>query len=183
MRNITVFLASSEELIEDRRAVGDLFQFLNNIYTERGVFLRLETWEYGSSAIVNGRKQDEYNQLIRDSDLCFFLFCTKAGQYTLEEFDAALSSFKEAGRPKIAIFVRDVPNGQTIDADLSAFLHHLEQDLGHFWNRYNGDAIQAQYDDLQARFVADPANPDLFKEFGAVATRHQELLDELADAQ
>ena len=136
MKNVVVFLASSEELLEDRRAVGDLFQFLNNVYTKRGVYLRLETWEYGSAAIVDGRKQDEYNQLIRDSDLCFFLFFTKAGQYTLEEFDAALASFKDLGKPKIVVFVREVPEGTTIDTQLTAFLKRLGQDMGHFWNQY-----------------------------------------------
>jgi len=240
MKNVVVFLASSDELTEDRRAVGDLFQFLNNIYVERGVYLRLETWEYESSAIANGRKQDEYNQLIRDSDLCFFLFFTKAGQYTLEEFGTALSSFRDVGKPKIVTFVREVPEETTIDEDLSVFLNRLGQDMGHFWNRYGQidtlkltmfqqivltgadvpyevdgdhlmvdgrelvdlrnvpsyqgyqriqiaqaelDSIQVQYSDLQTKFAIDPTDSDLFRKFGAVASRHQELLDELADAR
>ena len=136
MKKIVVFLASSDELYPDRREVGDFFQALNNIYVDRGIFLQLVTWEYGSQAMANGRKQDEYNQIIRDSALCFFLFFTKAGEYTLEEFDTALAAFKTAGKPQIVVYAKELPAGDTVADELAAFLQRLDKEMKHFWNKY-----------------------------------------------
>ena len=60
------------------------------------------------NAIALSRKQEEYNAEIRDSDLVFFLFLTKAGQYTLEEFEVAYKSFRDTNKPKIITYFKEV---------------------------------------------------------------------------
>jgi len=100
------------------------------------VFVKLVKWEYGSQAIADTRKQDEYNQAIRGAQLCFFLFFTRAGQYTLEEFEAALAAFKQTGSPKIVTYFREVPEGSTVGEELAAFQRRLDEQVGHFWSRY-----------------------------------------------
>ena len=63
LRMITVFLASSDELVDDRTGIGAFFTELNNILVPRGEYLKLIKWEWGSHAIAPTRKQEEYNEL------------------------------------------------------------------------------------------------------------------------
>ena len=80
MRRIKVFLASSiEDLREDRLEVGDFFRQLNEIYIDSGVHFSLIKCEDYDNSIVSGGKQSQYDEEIRDSELCFFLFYRKAG--------------------------------------------------------------------------------------------------------
>ena len=128
---ITVFLGSSEELAEDRTGIGDFFGQLNDIYVQRGVYLNLIKWEWDDP-----RRQDEYEQRIRESTLCFFLFFTRLGQHTLEEFETALAAYHLNGTPKVITWFRQVPDGKTATDELREFAERLDKELGHFWNPY-----------------------------------------------
>ena len=87
---ITVFLASTEdELVEDRTGIGDFFNELNNIYLQRGVYLKPIKWEPD--------RQDECQQHIRDSALCFFLFFTRLRQHTVEPDLGQISAHRQLG--------------------------------------------------------------------------------------
>ena len=130
-RIITVFLGSSEELADHRTGIGDFFGQLNNIYNNRGVYLNLITWEWDDP-----RRQSEYEQRIRESALCFFLFFTRLGQHTLEEFETALAAYNLNGTPKVITWFRQVLDGQTADDELREFAEMLDKELGHFWNSY-----------------------------------------------
>ena len=63
LTTITVFLGSSDELVDDRTGIGDFFTELNNILVPRGEYLELIKWEWGSHAIAPTRKQEECNEL------------------------------------------------------------------------------------------------------------------------
>ena len=169
MKITTVFLASSEELVDDRIGIGDFFRELNNILVlreeSRGEFLKLIKWEWGSHAIAPTRKQDEYNELLREADLCLLLFCTKLGEYTLEEFNAALEAYQQKGAPKLAIWFRKVPDGQTMSPELQKFTNRLDE-LNLFWNAYDtldalklGILTQLKLDDMVGALpVLDPTD-------------------------
>ncbi|MBQ1191403.1 MAG: hypothetical protein IIX43_03880, partial [Bacteroidales bacterium] len=63
----------------DRLAFSDLIRKLDNIYEKRGIRIKLFQWEDFDAAYNDKRKQDEYNEYIKQSDLFLALFRTKAG--------------------------------------------------------------------------------------------------------
>ena len=86
MRTIKIFLASSDELRQERIAFGNLVRQLDNIYMKRGIHIHLDVWEELDAAFhFRKRKQDEYDEKVRQSDIFVAMFYTRAGQYTLEE--------------------------------------------------------------------------------------------------
>ncbi len=71
MENITIklFLASSiTEFEMERYKLSDFINSLNQIYHDRGIFFELWKCEDHSKALSSGRKQEEYNQKIRESE-------------------------------------------------------------------------------------------------------------------
>ncbi len=89
MKTIKVFLASSDELKDEREKFGNLIRQLDDIFIKRGIHIRLLVWEDLDPCYNNCRKQDEYNAWIRESQIFVALFYTRAGQYTLEEVEVA----------------------------------------------------------------------------------------------
>ena len=59
MKTINVFLASSEELRDERMMIADLFNELNDIFLPRGVYLKLVKWEKLDSSMGLKHKQEE----------------------------------------------------------------------------------------------------------------------------
>ena len=104
MKTLKIFLASSEELANDRNAFGNLVRRLDNIYEKRGIRIELFEWEDSDAAYNNRRKQDEYNEEVRTSDMFLALFYKKAGQFTIEEFDAATESSHSKSSIRIPLF-------------------------------------------------------------------------------
>ena len=90
-RVIKIFLASSEELEADRYRFGNLIRKLDNIYEKRGIRIELFEWEDYDAAYNGMRKQDEYNERVRASDMFLALFHKKAGKFTIEEINIAQS--------------------------------------------------------------------------------------------
>ena len=101
MKTIKIFLASSEELTDDRNAFGNLVRRLDKIYEKRGIRIELFEWEDYDAAYNDRRKQDEYNEQIKASDMFLALFHTRAGKFTIEEFNVATEEFKEHASPKV----------------------------------------------------------------------------------
>ena len=106
------------------------------------------------------RLQDEYNHAIRDADVVVFLFHTRAGKFTVEEFEVAHQRFKETGRPRTYTFFKDVPvkPSSIRDADwtsLRAFQRRLA-DLGHFWTSYESiEHLKRQFRDQLDRLLGN----------------------------
>jgi hypothetical protein len=105
-RVIKIFLASSEELEADRYRFGNLIRKLDNIYEKRGIRIELFEWEDYDAAYNGMRKQDEYNERVRASDMFLALFHKKAGKFTIEEFNIARKAFDEQASPKIHLYKR-----------------------------------------------------------------------------
>lgn len=146
MKEIKVFLASSEELKYDRLAFSDLIRKLDNIYEKRGIRIKLFQWEDFDAAYNDKRKQDEYNEYIKQSDLFLALFRTKAGQFTVEEFELARDEHREKGLPKPHVYCRDLEQGETEDATLTEFKQRLFAEMGHFFARYkNEDGLNLHF--------------------------------------
>lgn len=146
MKEIKVFLASSEELKYDRLAFSDLIRKLDNIYEKRGIRIKLFEWEDLDSAYNNKRKQDEYNEYVKQSDIFLALFRTKAGKFTVEEFELARNEHRKKGLPKPHVYCRDLEQGETEDKTLSEFKQKLFDEMGHFFARYkNEDGLNLHF--------------------------------------
>ena len=136
MTTIHIFLGSSlDELRLDREEMGNYVRKLNDIYRDRGVYIKLYECEYENAAMVKGRKQEEYNEEIRQSDIFLVLFYNKAGQYTIEEFHEAYKQFQKTGAPAILTCFRQ-GEGYVPEQSVLEFMNELGEQLGHYFKRY-----------------------------------------------
>ncbi len=167
MKTIKIFLASSDELDDDRNAFGNLVRKLNKTYEKRGIKLELFEWEDYDAAYNDRRKQDEYNDNVRASDMFLAVFHTKAGKFTIEEFDVATEEFRKKGLPKSYVYCKDLKDGEVESEELKGFKLRLYHELGHYWSRYgNRDTMQLHFV-MQLQLV-ESCNNDLKVEEGNV---------------
>ncbi len=146
MKTIRIFLASSEELENDRNAFGNLIRKLNKTYQMRGIELDLFEWEDYDAAYNDRRKQDEYNEKVRASDMFLAVFHIKAGRFTCEEFDVAIEEFRRRGLPKSYVYCKDLKDDEVESQELKEFKERLCNELGHYWSRYsNRDTMQLHF--------------------------------------
>lgn len=146
MKTIKIFLASSEELTDDRNAFGNLVRRLDKIYEKRGIRIELFEWEDYDAAYNDRRKQDEYNDQIKASDMFLALFHTKAGKFTIEEFNVATEGFKKHASPKVYTYCKDLQAGEQESPELADFKQKLFEEMGHYWSRYNNrDSMQLHF--------------------------------------
>ena len=168
MKTIKVFLASSDELQDDRNAFGNLVRRLDKIYEKRGVRIDLFEWEDYDAAFNGGRKQDEYNDAIKSSDMFLALFHTKAGKFTIEEFNVATEEFKLHSSPKVYTYCKDLEPGEVASQELLEFKKRLFDELGHYWCRYgNRDTMQLHFV-MQLQLVEGNSDNKLKLEEGTV---------------
>src|SRR5208283_2276156 len=78
LRKICIFLASSEELRDDRDKFEIYFRQLNDELLGDGCYLVINRWENFLDTMSETRLQDEYNRAVKDCDVFVSLFCTKA---------------------------------------------------------------------------------------------------------
>ncbi len=147
MKTIKIFLASSSELACDRNAFGNFIRQLDDIYEKRGWRIKLFEWEDYDSAWNNRRKQEEYNDKVRECDIFLALFHQKAGKYTREEFDIAREVYLQKGSPKIHVYCKLLNNGDEESSELISFKEYLLNDLNYFICQYNC------HESLQYHFV------------------------------
>ena len=153
MKYIDIFLASSiTDLRTERMELGNYIRTLNDLFMERGLYFRLHMCEDISDEIALTRKQDEYNDVIRECEYFFVLFKNKAGAYTVEEFDVALEQFRDTGAPKIRTYF--IKTDSETSADVTAFMRRLETELQHYYNIIESiDTIKLK---LLLEFAAKP---------------------------
>jgi len=97
-----VFIASSAELKKEREELVDLMQDMNDELEKAESDIRLESvlWEFMDSSMRSGRKEDEYLEKLRKSEICIVLFWNTLGEYTLEELDVAVEEMRAGRCPK-----------------------------------------------------------------------------------
>ena len=140
MKNITVFLASSDELKNDRNSFHSLVASLDEIFEPRGYRIRCRRWEDFSAFCTGSRTQDDYNRIVRASDICICMFHRKAGEYTIEEFNQALDEYvKSQNHPKTFVYIRALIEGEMEDEALKRFKEDLFDRVGHYWCNYATD--------------------------------------------
>ena len=147
-RKITIFLASSEELINDRNSFHSLISTLDDIYEDRGIRIKLQRWEDFFAYCTGTRTQDQYNQVLSASDMCICLFHRRAGQYTVEEFHHAIAEYQRTGdHPKTYVYARALVEGEVEEEELKQFKEELFRQMGHYWCNY------ATEDSMKLHFI------------------------------
>lgn len=177
-KTIKIFIASSDELVNDRNAFGNLVRRLDKIYEQKGIRIELFEWEDYDAAYNDRRKQDEYNDQVRACDMFLALFHIKAGKYTIEEFDVATEEFHRTGKtPKRYVYCRDLKSEEQESIELQEFKKHLFNELGHYWCRYNNHESMQLHFVMQLLLFENNRMDDLKVEDGWV------MLDNLQIAQ
>lgn len=175
MNTIRIFIASSAELLQDRKDFREFLSIENDRFHKKGIYLELVQWENFLDTVSQTRLQDEYNKELKSSSIVICLFFTKAGKYTQEEFDAALTHFKENNSPLIyTYFKAGAPPADTNDVqaqDLLKFKKRLGE-IGHFFTSYKN------IDDLKYQFRKQL---DRLEDKGLIAVQ-EEIKNETRDA-
>jgi len=141
-KTIFIFLASSQELIEDRKEFEIFINRENKELHDKkmGIFIYLVVWEDFIDCMSKNRLQDEYNRAIVSADIFVSLFWTKAGKYTKEEFSTAFGHFKENNKPLVYTFFKNAPLNpkDIIQDDIDSLLGFKQEvrNLGHYITNY-----------------------------------------------
>lgn len=82
MKTIKIFISSSCELEKEREVLADVAMNLNYKFEKEGISIMLVKWEYVDPSSTDSRKQDEYNQKLKECERCIVMFWEKVGKYT-----------------------------------------------------------------------------------------------------
>ena len=112
LNHYKVFLASSNELADER---NDFFQYtikINKVLAKFGYQIDVEAWEFADPALPDKRSQDEYNKILKNCDECIVLFWRKAGKYSKEELEIAYNERFGGGKiTRLVVYFKDVKDG------------------------------------------------------------------------
>lgn len=147
MKKIKIFLASS--IVEFARERDELELFIRNVsdrfeenYDTKIIPLRCENVDTCMS--LNG-KQEEFNELIRESEMCFFIFFTRVGEITRQEFDVAFKRFSDSPnhKPQIYVYFKVIPDGVQADESVKDFMKTIDETYKHYYSNFsNIDTIK-----------------------------------------
>ena len=165
MKTITVFIASSSELENDRNSIHALIASLDDIFEPRGIRIKCRKWEDFLSYCTGERTQTAYNEIVRASDICVCMFHKLAGKFTIEEFRQALDEYEKTKKnPKTYVYVRTLVEGEVETQELKSFKDELFNTIGHYWCNYsNNDTMKLNFVMQLERLLPDIGN-DLDKE-------------------
>ena len=125
MKTIKIFLASSEELKQERLELADLVENLNQRLSALGLQIQLVKWEYLDASMGPKHKQEEYNEALRDCEMCLVLYWTRFGDYTAIELNTAYEELCAGHNPKkLYVYFKD---GAEPSPELQAFMDSFTQ--------------------------------------------------------
>lgn len=139
MKTIHIFLASSIREFEREREQIELFlrNVSDHFEKKYQIQIRPILCENIDPAFTTERKQEEYNRIIRSCETVFFIFYTKLGEFTLEEFLVAKSQFEAYGSPKIYTYFKNLQPGETMEQSLADFMDRLDHTFGHYHSTFD----------------------------------------------
>lgn len=125
MDTISIFLAGSTKLVEERNQIKALANDLNATYEKHGVQVLIYTYEY------LGEVQDTYNRFIETkADIAIFVLRDQINSYTLEELRIATESKnKNNGKPEIFVFIHST-EGYDSSANNKELTEIIREHLG-----------------------------------------------------
>ncbi|KPA15061.1 repeat-containing protein [Candidatus Magnetomorum sp. HK-1] len=191
MRAIKIFLASSNELKEERKEIALLIGQENQKLVKQDIFLEIVVWEDLLHSFRGDRIQDYFNEEMLKCDILIVLFYKKIGQFTREEFGIAYKNLKEGKKPQyIFVFFKDgdIPinsvTKEVLDVnDLKKEIENYGQIYNNFKNNDNlKNRLKYQLEKVLSNFKQDTAKQDTTKidwgtakEVDSFFGRHEEL--------
>ena len=146
---INIFLASSEELKEERNGFQIFINQLNESWSDEDIQFKLTIWEDFIDAVSKSGLQDNYNLAAGNCDIFVMLFFTKVGKYTQLEFEAAFNRFQTDQKPYIFTYFKEdyIFTGQ-IDEEIISMLEFKKKlkMLNHYFTTYTS------FEDLKWQF-------------------------------
>ncbi|MCL2848387.1 MAG: tetratricopeptide repeat protein, partial [Firmicutes bacterium] len=142
-KRIQIFLASAiEELKLERAEVLGLFDWLNRIHSDKGIFFDLIRCDDQHDFMVREKAQNRYDEQIRNSMLVIFVVGKKYGAGTKHELKVAYKKYlenhkkyKEKATPKILTYAKRNNNDKIESTD---FLNDLQANYkNHYTATYN----------------------------------------------
>lgn len=137
---IHIFLASSiTDMKDDRVAIGDFINDLNNIYNTQDLYIHLHKCENESEdhSMKKDGTQKSLDDEIRESDMCFVLFWHKAGDYTEHELQVALEGLNLNSNPKIEVYFKNLAEGESLTDDVRRVMEEIDQKFLHYHREYS----------------------------------------------
>ena len=131
----TIFFASSiTELEIERLRLTNFVNKLSGDYLEQFFEIRLKPviCEDEDPCMAHAGKQTEYDDAIRESRMCFFVFHKKVGKYTEHELEVAKAAFDKTELPKIYFFFKK-PHDEEFSKEVAALQAKLDKDFGHYY--------------------------------------------------
>lgn len=177
MKELRIFLASSNELKEERELFEiNIYRKCQEWFSEKQIFLYLDIWENMSAKMSQTHSQDEYNKFVRNADIVVVLAYTKVGEYTYSEFENARRTFKSTNKPFLFVYFKANPpyTGNNLK-DLQSLEHFKKllsdggyfypsfTDFNHLWNQFNKelDRLAAtDFSELVREKTSDRKNPN-----------------------
>ena len=149
MKTIKIFIASSNELEKERLLMASLANELSTRLEKVGIQVIAVEWESLDASMGEDHKQEEYNDKLRECDMCMVLYWTKFGMYTEKELNTAYHE-KIAGKnpQKVWVYFKEVddPSNQPTE-ELIKFRDSFPTKYGHFYTPF------ANFDTLKAHFL------------------------------
>ncbi len=166
-----IFIASSNELKDDRDDFREFISVQNDFLHRKGIYLELIQWEYFNDSIVPDGKQNEYNSALKTCDMFVSLFYTKVGKYSEEEFDIAYKNLLDTGKPNVWVYFKQ--GFSSVNRDILTVFNFQDKlkALKHYYSTYdNIDDLKNQFKRQLDIFIEKalekiiPAKPEIINE-------------------
>lgn len=149
MKTIKIFIASSNELEKERLLMASLANELSTRLEKVGIQVIAVEWESLDASMGEDHKQEEYNEKLRECDMCMVLYWTKFGMYTKTELDTAYKEKIEGKNPqKVWVYFKEIDDPSNMPTEkLKKFRDSFPTKYGHFYTPF------ANFDTLKAHFL------------------------------
>ena len=139
-KKIKIFIGSSITEFEGERKDLELFmrRISDDFEDTYDIKLQPLLCEDEDTAMTKERKQDVFNNLVRGSDMCFFIFYTKAGKFTVEELETAYEKFKgsENKRPKVYVYFKKLMSDIAEDISIIELKDKLDGEYKQYYGSF-----------------------------------------------
>jgi formylglycine-generating enzyme required for sulfatase activity len=100
MKTIKIFLASSNDLQDERNAIELIVSRENKKFAAKGIQFELVRWEQLPQSFQPKRVQKFFNEKMLECEVMVALFYDRIGDFTYEEFQTAFKSFNKGKNPR-----------------------------------------------------------------------------------
>ena len=115
MKEFKIFIASSNDEKDERNIIRDFLLTVSKETHDFGIEFIPVMWEMESVNFSPGLspKQNAYNKKLISSDMAFFFFGKRVGEYTIEEFKIACEQVESQSDLKVFVYFKGVEMGST----------------------------------------------------------------------